>query len=358
MHLLQLFHKSASPRYGGVVPLIILLIASSVDFANSAAGRSANTVTINKCCRINESLDALRTCVVGGGDKWAPPVYLLKTKKLYNKTGELPPNMLIKEAEFPRTCHDPEFYYASNKIVLMGNGSLFLSTRDVMIPPEDYCVDKNAAIVCIERPINDMDLLTAPQILSTVKKCCGVRAAYSQDNGTCINLNKSHELYHSNVIKSPQVEVITGFPDCQKDDFALAGRFRLENFNDTSGEVRLEDGKIFHSSQFCLEHVIDGLDSSISIFTCSEHVQPASVPVHIHHQDIKFVFYSIGLLISVIFLCATLACGYLVPSNHHVLHWRCQTHYVACLLVGDLLLAITQISGNSIVGPTCSIIGK
>lgn len=75
-------------------------------------------------------------------------------------------------------------------------------------------------------------------------------------------------------------------------------------------------------------------------------------------QDVRFVLYSIGLLISVIFLTATLVTGFLLPSNHHVLHWRCQTYYVACLLVGDLLLAITQIFGNTIVGFTCVSMGK
>lgn len=75
-------------------------------------------------------------------------------------------------------------------------------------------------------------------------------------------------------------------------------------------------------------------------------------------QDVRFLLYSIGLLISVIFLTATLVTGFLLPSNHHVLHWRCQTYYVACLLVGDLLLAITQIFGNTIVGFTCVSMGK
>lgn len=70
------------------------------------------------------------------------------------------------------------------------------------------------------------------------------------------------------------------------------------------------------------------------------------------------MLYSIGLLISVIFLLATLATGFILPSNHHVLHWRCQTFYVGCLLVGDLLLAINQIFGADISGFPCFAIGK
>lgn len=54
----------------------------------------------------------------------------------------------------------------------------------------------------------------------------------------------------------------------------------------------------------------------------------------------------------------TLAIGFLLPSNHHVLHCRCQTYYVGCLLIGDLLLAMNQITGSLITGIPCSIIGK
>lgn len=67
---------------------------------------------------------------------------------------------------------------------------------------------------------------------------------------------------------------------------------------------------------------------------------------------------AIGLFISVVFLSATLATAFILPSSHHVLHWRCQTYYVACLLVGDLLLAINQMSGKAIAGPVCVSIGK
>lgn len=68
--------------------------------------------------------------------------------------------------------------------------------------------------------------------------------------------------------------------------------------------------------------------------------------------------YSVGLIISLIFLIATLVISFLVPSNHHALHWRCQTYYVACLLVGDFFLAITQLAGDAILEPYCSIVGK
>lgn len=75
-------------------------------------------------------------------------------------------------------------------------------------------------------------------------------------------------------------------------------------------------------------------------------------------QDRRFLIYSIALIISVIFLSLTLAIGFLLPSNHHVLHCRCQTYYVGCLLIGDGLLAINQLAGSLITGIPCLVIGK
>lgn len=78
----------------------------------------------------------------------------------------------------------------------------------------------------------------------------------------------------------------------------------------------------------------------------------------LHFQNRRFRIYSIALIISAIFLAMTLAIGFLIPSNHHVLHCRCQTYYVGCLLVGDLLLAINQSYGSLITGLPCLALGK
>lgn len=92
------------------------------------------------------------------------------------------------------------------------------------------------------------------------------------------------------------------------------------------------------------------------IFTSSHQNK---IEIHfIHSQSRRFLIYSIALIISVIFLSLTLTIGFLLPSNHHVLHCRCQTYYVGCLLIGDLLLAINQLTGSLITGIPCLAIGK
>lgn len=77
-------------------------------------------------------------------------------------------------------------------------------------------------------------------------------------------------------------------------------------------------------------------------------------------KDIRFTLYPVGFIISAIFLAATLATGFLLPASHHVLHWRCQTYHVACLMVGDITMAAIQLAGNSLKGDDwiCPFLGE
>ncbi|KAK2585323.1 hypothetical protein KPH14_010005 [Odynerus spinipes] len=86
--------------------------------------------------------------------------------------------------------------------------------------------------------------------------------------------------------------------------------------------------------------------------TTTEQVPMMQVP-HVQATDIRLTLYPVGFIISAVFLAATLVAGWLLPASHHVLHWRCQTHHVACLMLGDLLMAIIQLAGDSLHGGSC-----
>ncbi|KFB39960.1 AGAP009453-PA-like protein [Anopheles sinensis] len=334
----------------GLVSLVAIVALSVVLPSSSLAGTRPQEVLINKCCRLGEYYNATdRVCVAGGIAKWVPKIFLPGKRQLYKDLGASPPFMKFAEQQLPAGCVIPTVYEVE-QVTLMGNGSLFLDQKHVLVPVADYCIDERVALVC---PAVDaqMDSLQAPEKTSVVLRCCGTNFAYDKGNRTCSKLARGHELFDSRIIHSPYVELSYGFPACK--EHAIAGVFDETRLQEQTGSVTTDSGKIFASGEFCLEHVRDD-DRKVYVFTCSEHFQPASVPIA--KQDGRLVLYSAGLLISTIFLAATLATGLLVPSQHHVLHWRCQTHYVACLLVGDLLLAITQLSGNSITGPACTMI--
>ncbi|XP_058125811.1 probable G-protein coupled receptor Mth-like 1 isoform X1 [Anopheles ziemanni] len=333
----------------GLVSLVAI-VALCVVLPSSQAGTRPQEVLINKCCRLGEYYNATdRVCVAGGIAKWVPKIFLPGKGQLFKDRGASPPFMKFAEQQLPAGCAIPTVHEVS-LVTLMGNGSLFLDQKHVLVPVADYCIDERVALVC---PAVDaqMDSLQAPEKTSVVLRCCGTNFAYDKGNRTCSKLARGHELFDSRIIHSPYVELSYGFPACK--EHAIAGVFDETRLQEQTGSVTTDSGKIFASGEFCLEHLRDD-DRKVYVFTCSEHFQPASVPIA--KQDGRLALYSAGLLISTIFLAATLATGLLVPSQHHVLHWRCQTHYVACLLVGDLLLAITQLSGNSITGPACTMI--
>lgn len=348
-------HKSVH-----LLHLAIVLFAALPGTFVVEGARPPPIVQVNKCCRIGEYLDRTKNCVVGGTEKWVPFVFMISKKTHFKPVGDAPRFFRIKERTLPNTCSDPELFVGSNNIVIFSNGSLFLYEKSIFVPPGDYCAEQEAALVCFA-PVQGMDSLIAPKKLTKVMKCCGPDYIYDEANGTCLPQKEVQgDGFNVRIVNSSNVEVVYGFPECDL-RYALVGKFRDEMLNDETGSLILDSGKVMGPSEFCLEHTV-GKDHNpakdslfVNIFTCSEHF---TVAVPSPDQNLQLVLYSGGLLISVIFLSATLAAGFLMPSNHHVLHWRCQTYYVACLLVGDLLLAITQISGNAIPGAGCVIIAS
>ncbi len=350
-----------------IVFLLTILLFHCVSKSQSETTRQSlptsqkKLVSVNKCCRIGDTLDEDgRRCDVGSGsENWAPKVFLPKKKNFYEKIGQLPPFFSISEEERPN-CAEPEVI-KSSEIYMIGNGSLYLKHKHVTIGSnEHFCVDQEFSLVCRQ------DKEAVPENMTTYKltKCCGPSEAYHTRH-TCVVLNKTDPLNNRKIFERQNVnfDYDFKFPDCgdsnNNNEFAIAGPFLADNYDISTGTVKTDSNKFFERDQYCLDHVIvDNHYEGVKIFTCSEQFGTARpITIQSHPDDVRFAIYSIGLLISVLFLVATLLVGFLLLSNqHHMLHWRCQTNYVICLLVGDLLLAITQISGTSLHGPACIVI--
>lgn len=352
-----MIHLLRAPVRGATSKKCILWIAVLLALsANGAQSARPKQRLINKCCRIGDHLTQDKVCVAGGGsEKWAPKVFMTFSRPpgYFNRTGELPGFIKVTEAAFPQTCKNPELF--NGNFVLIANASLFSTEKNRMFDPDVYCVDKDVALVCTRNDLGDPEsLVEAPQLIK-VKKCCGPQQAFTEHSSSpCATLDKNHTLYSAKIIESGMVDISYAFPKCELNEFGIAGPFMLSNFDPETGSIVTESGKRLQSDQYCLDNVLDE-NRGVSILTCSKHFAGDS---SVHVEDARFAVYSVGLLISVVFLLATIIAGFLVLSNHHALHWRCQTNYVACLLVGDLLLAITQMTGNSITGVSCAAIGE
>lgn len=420
--------KSFSGSFLFIALLVVfgLVLRNSVALTTTTTPRKNGTATraivnVNKCCGTGKRLTSENhQCVIDNDDKWWPLIFMIKLQSYFEPKGGAPKFMKYRESR--PNCKRPEFYIGPDKLALFTNGSLYLSEKHKFIEPQNYCVDKDSAIVC--DPESPDALIQATKLLK-IRKCCVNSAVYKSHESTCIpSTGFTLSTDGQSVFNTTQTNVLFGFPECKISKyFTIAETFKESSLDWDTNRLILQSGRKLNWQDFCLEHVIDndGADNSIlllSVFTCADHlyVSPNTEPTpetvklclcvdiyiyndnrivvtkslsitfniishfHVIHaliyihveclfvclffylfslpfQDIRFILFPIGLLISVVFLLATLATRYVLPSHHHILHWRCQTFYVTCLLIGDLLLAFTQLFGRNAKGFTCVSIG-
>ncbi|XP_025834528.1 probable G-protein coupled receptor Mth-like 1 [Agrilus planipennis] len=301
-------------------------------------------VTISKCCELGQSLqkESNYSCVSTNRTSWTPQIYSPSKRKFLTE-GTVPQNWILNPSKRP-DCGEFETKILSlerqKTYIVFENGSLMLfDDLDNLVHPDKYCIDYKTVIACsIEKQ---------PQV--KVKKCCGDGGIYVDIKKSCKPMNGSHYKISLN----EDFKLVSGFPDCDK-HMIIAGKLKdAEIFS--NGSLLLKDVNVLlPSKHFCLEHVLENAGPSPSIFTCPSLLPPPpNRVVSDDSSDLRFTLYPIGLALSAVFLAATLAAGSLLPASHHVLHWRCQTNHVACLLVGYVLLCITQLGGKSISSAPC-----
>ncbi|XP_030382327.1 probable G-protein coupled receptor Mth-like 1 [Scaptodrosophila lebanonensis] len=337
------------------------------------------SVKLNKCCHFGEYLNATtRTCIAGSSEHWVPLVYLIQRHAYFNPVGghpsfmEFSPNMRPsipqqrqqqdeEQGQDLSSCRDQDlelFQDRQAKLVIFGNGSLYVRERAVLIKPLSYCVDRQVALVCFTRSVastpdqkqrerEGVGNVTAPLRLY---KCCGKNRNYDSVTKTCSIAAKGNgQLTLTPQLEAGAYQTLYGLPECSKEaynaSYVIAGDWQEAQLNRSSGELHLTH-KNLSASQYCLEHT--QRDGEVKIIACTQHFSPAiNLEVDSDGQTsgarLQKAVLNVGILISVVFLAATLAAGYMMPAVHHALHWRCQIYYVFCLLVGEVLLAIEQL---------------
>lgn len=320
--------------------LIIFLMLILATFSNAIA--ALKNVTVAKCCAFDQyiSKNDGYTCVSGKIDEWAPKIYSPKKKSyLPIPRNTVPPNWHLKPSQFPN-CRGVNATKIENFIGFQ-NGSLWLvEFHGKLADPLSYCIDYNIAFVCLN------------ENLVPVRKCCGSNAAYNDIENRCVALNGTDKT----ISVGPNMTIIEGFPVC-KDHKENAGKFDKTYLQENGSLFVNEHNILLPPGEFCLEHVLENGSEDAgqpSIITCNHYMPPTVTTVPAAKQsDLRFTLYPIGLALSAIFLAATLAAGSLLPASHHVLHWRCQTNHIVCLLIGYILLCIIQIAGRTMSPMPC-----
>ena len=261
------------PKNVGLLLNFLIIFCSIINETDSA--NRLGTVEVNKCCPLGGYLDNTQNCVATGGtENWYPKIYLIQRKSLFNKTGRAPPFMKAVENQKP-ACLNPSFFAEkeSDSVVLFSNGSLYLSHKHIILEPDQFCIDKDAVLACMNEKL---DSLRAP--LTTVKKCCGPNSIFVNENRTCVALNPNDAGYYPSITTSSHVDLIFGFPSCPEGEtgYAIAGKFTAGNLDDETGVIKIESGKEFTASEYCLEHVLE--EKAASVFTCPEHFAAIPIP--------------------------------------------------------------------------------
>ncbi|XP_076654793.1 adhesion G-protein coupled receptor methuselah-like 1 [Halictus rubicundus] len=281
---------------------------------------------------------------------WQPHIY---SPSLRAFVPQIPREWNVVQGKKPECGNTHELTYvpyrSSNPFIFFDDGQAILDihTSD-RLEPEKYCADSAALLTCVPRTMEGNH--AAATMRPRVRHCCGENAAFHDEKHSCVVLNESVDDTPLLPNASSAVEIIPGFPSCPRsDNFSIVG--------DTKDAVLLPDGSMeiggvtLPAGQFCVERIKEL--KVAKVFACAEH---DSQRPKMQAADIRFTLYPVGFIISAVFLAATLAAGCLLPVSHHVLHWRCQTHHVACLMLGDILMAIIQLAGVSLPGGSCKVL--
>ncbi|RZB38930.1 G-protein coupled receptor Mth-like 1, partial [Asbolus verrucosus] len=303
---------------------------------------TVKNVTISKCCKKTETLSNENKCVSTSSFDWTLHIYNPANGRLLTPQNKIPPNWHLKEDSKPRCLRPALLTPTLSSYIPFLNGSVYVLGYDELVHSDSFCIDYKAVLICLREQ---------PQSMSSVrvKKCCGKDAIFSNTNNTCIHFKDNS--YKIDI--GPGKTWAAGFPNCNHQEIVLTGKLHDAEMQNNGSLLLRETKTLLPAGNYCLEHVLENAGRSASIMVCQEHLPSVKVE-HTKTNDLRFTIYPIALALSAVFLAATLAASAILPASHHVLHWRCQIHHVICLLVGNVLLCITQLMGK--MDPTpCSL---
>lgn len=243
-------------------------------------------ITVNKCCGENQMLNEIEQqhqCTIGdnsngdiGSNSWWPLIVMAKKQTFFEPHGYAP--RFMKYQEHQPVCANPEFFIGPHRLVLYTNGTLYLPERHKYIELENYCIDKESAIVC--DPYGEI-----VHSKKSLKKCCAHNAVYKTDQSTCVQAELAPPLNSENsngsaLLNSTDYDVQYGFPMCKNSKYFT---FELNefNFDRDSNRLELKTGQTLAWNEFCLENVLVDKETAdaeedMRVFMCADQLSTTS----------------------------------------------------------------------------------
>lgn len=230
-------------------------------------------IVVNKCCRIGEQLDTNQQCLIGSNELWWPPIFMILKQDYFQLRGDAPRFFKVRERA-PPICQHIELFTGNHNIALFSNGTLYLPERKITVESDNFCVDKDVALVCFNRP-QGMDSLHAPIAQPKVRKCClNENEIYDADTSRCVPFGDVAAVAMRKLLQNAsKIEYLYGFPNCDAEGYAVAGKFNESKFETTTGSLFLSEGT-FRSDQYCLEHFNDSNMIEVNVMTCAKYLTP------------------------------------------------------------------------------------
>lgn len=247
------------------------------------AARSPPTpIVVNKCCRNGEQLDTNQQCLIGSTEHWWPPIFMIAKQDYYKFRGEAPRYFKVRERWPPSCGQHMELITGTHNIALFSNGTLYLPEKRATVEPDNFCIDKDAALVCFNRP-HGMDSLRAPIAQTKIRKCClNENEIYEASSLRCVPFGAASTLASKKLLQNATaIEYLYGLPTCDKEGYAVAGKFNELDLETTSGTLFLPEGT-FRTDQYCLEHFNDSNTIEVTVMTCAKYLTPNIERVSVH----------------------------------------------------------------------------
>ncbi|ALC48882.1 mthl1 [Drosophila busckii] len=339
----------------------IATTAGTTSAAPPSGRPSPPRVVINKCCQLGEYLNSSTlSCIAGTTELWVPAVYLVQQQRFFEPHGGKPRFMKFAPNVRPRCKwgNEPELFSSRQfNVMLVPNGTFMLRERGLRLQPQDYCVDRDVALVCLNndalQPPNVAAAANAPPMLR-LRKCCGMLFNYDSSLKSC-NHRKQLPANGTQLQLAPQLaaesyQTSFGFPDCPVNDggYAIAGDWQEAKLNQSTGALQLPHTQLAPAA-YCLEHTERA--GEVKIIVCAQHfTADQGQGEQSEVGNVQRAMLDVSFIISIVFLAATLVAGYMLPAVHHALHWRCQIYYVFCLLLGKILLVMVELNTALVPG--------
>lgn len=301
-------------------------------------------VIIFKCCPKGKGLNDKNICETVSAP-WEPVIFS-PTEQALRAPNTIPPNFTYREDTLP-ACNPSNYVYMHDQhyVVIFENiGTLFVTygNEEMYIPAGNYCVSPKGSIICLDEDA----LAKRKKKEKNIRKCCIVDGIYSEKEHGCVTRN-----YVSNKMNflSEDTFIDSGFPVCDsREEFSISGRLDEGYSLNMDGTLRTNTSQTVVN--YCVEYILEKPDEKASIFTCAPSRKDSE------QDELRYTLYPVGFFVSVFFLIITLISTSMLPGS---LHWKCQTHYIVCLLIGDLLLGLTQLSGDLLKHTRfCTLNGK